>query len=148
MATLTFSTIDRLNKDTSMSIAAADAVGNTAVQDIADALQAIILGAPIRAVKSVPTIVDAGSAIPPADENANRKNMWQFRFQDSVNGRIFTHTLGTADNTALPSPTTDFLDLSAGLGLAVKTALDAAYRSPYGNAGVLLSVQQVNGSGN
>lgn len=148
MAIVTLSTIDRLTKPTSLSIGADDAVLEADVTALATALQAVIRGATLRQVISIPNVVAVGSEVPPADEEANRKNLWLFRSQDTVNGKIFTNRIGTANNTALPSPTTDFLDLTAGLGLALKTAWDDVYVSPYGNAGVLLTVQQGNGSGN
>lgn len=147
MAELTLSTLDRLSQRSSMTVGAADGDISTAVGALVTALEAVILGSDLRAVQTTPTVIDAGSAVPPADENANRNNKWLFRFQDSTTAKIYSHEIGTADNTALPSPTTDFLDLSAGVGLALKTAFDAVWKSPVGNAGVLLSVQQVNRNG-
>lgn len=140
---MSFSTIDRLVLPTSTRIGAIAAVSNPQIQAIADALDAVILGASIKAVKSEDETIDVGSQTPPADEDANRGNKWLMRFQDSTTGKIYNHELGTADNSQLPSPTSDLLDLTAGVGLALKTAMDAAYESPQGNTGVLLSVQQV-----
>lgn len=140
---LSMSTIDRLSLATSTRFGAIAAVSAPQIQAVADALDAIILGAAIRAVKSEDTVIDVGSQIPPAVDDANRGNKWLMRAQDSTTGRIYTHELGTADNSQLSSPTSDFVDLTAGTGLALKTAWDAAYESPAGNTGVLLSVQQV-----
>jgi hypothetical protein len=131
-----------------MSFDVADAALNADIVDFATALQAVILGSTLKATKSVHTIAQQGSAAPPANVNANRQNKWLFRVQDNTTGQIYTHEIGTADNADLPSPTTDFLDLSAGVGLALKTEWDALYQSPDGNAGTLLSVQQINRSGN
>ncbi|MCG3207803.1 MAG: hypothetical protein FOGNACKC_01403 [Anaerolineae bacterium] len=147
MTDFTVATLDRLSKRTSMTIGVADAATNQDLQSVVDAIAAIILGAAPSGTKTVPTVIDAGSSAAPANTNANRLNKWLFRMQDSVNGKIFTHEIGTANNAQLPSPTSDFLDLTAGAGLALKTAIDAVYRSPYGNAGVLVSVQQVSRSG-
>jgi len=144
MATLTISTIDRLSKGTSMALGVADAITNPNAQAVADAVDAVILGAAVRASVTIPNVVDAGSALPPTDKAANRGNKWLFRFQDSTTGKIYTNEIGTADDAQLPSATNDYLDMTAGVGLALKTALDAVYESPVGNAGVLLSVQQVN----
>ena len=140
---MAFSTIDRQIKPTSTRMGAIAAVSDPQIQAIADALDAVILGAPIRAVKSEETIVDAGDDTPPSDEDANRGNKWLMRFQEASKGRIYTHEIGTADNTQLPSPSSDTLDLTAGVGLALKTAMDAAYESPLATTGVLLSAQQV-----
>lgn len=143
MAKMSFSTIDRLAKPTSTTFNADNAVTGPQVQALADALDAIILGAPLRAVSTVETIVDQGSAAPPASNLANRGDKWLLRIQDDVTGQIYTHEIGTADYSQLASPTSDFVDLTVGTGLAVKTALEAAYESPDGNAGTLLSIQQV-----
>ncbi len=140
---LSFSTIDRLSLPTSTRLAAIAAVSDPQIQALADAWDAVILGSAIKAVKSEDTTVDVGSQTPPADELANRGQKWLARAQDSTTSKVFTHELGTADYSQLPTPTSDFLDLTAGVGLALKTAWDAAYESPEGNTGILLSVQQV-----
>jgi len=144
MPTATFSSWDRLGKPTSMSMGVDSGVTDPEIQAIADAIDAVILGAAIKAVKTTDTVIDVGSATPPADSDANRGNKWLLRIQDGTNGKIFKHEIGCADNSQLPTPNTDFLDLTAGVGLALKTAVEAAYESPYGNTGTLLSVQQVN----
>ena len=141
---MTIKTLDRLGKATSTRIPVIAAVSNPQVQACVDAIDEVILGAACSGVKVESTVVATGSATPPADENANRGNKWLMRFQDGTNGKIFTYELGTADNDQLPTPNSDFLDLTADAGLALKTALDAVYESPYGNVGVLLTVQQVN----
>lgn len=143
---VSMSTIDRLSLPTSTRMGAQAAVTDPQIQALVDAWDAVILGAAIKGVKSEDTVIDVGSQVPPAAELANRGDKWLARAQDSVTGRIFTHELGTADYTQLPSPTSDTLDLTAGVGLALKTAFDVAYESPEGNAGVLLSVQQVTRS--
>lgn len=146
MATLTFTTFDRLNKVTSTTIGADDLVDNPTVQALADAIDAVIRGTAVKATRNIATVVDAGVAGPSGDIDADRGNKWLFRVQDDVTGQIYTHELGTADNGVLPSPGTDFIDLSTGVGAALKTAWEAAYESPDGNTGTLLSVQQVNRS--
>ncbi len=137
------STIDRLSLATSTRMGAIAAVSDPQIQAWADAMDAVILGANVRAVKSEDTVVDTGSQVPPADDLANRGDKWLLRAQDSTTGKIYTHEIGTADFSQLPSPTSDYLDLTAGVGLALKTAFDAAYESPQGNTGVMLSCQQV-----
>ena len=138
-----FSTIDRLALPTSTRMGLIAAVSDPQIQAVVDALDSVVLGSAIKGVKSEDSVIDVGSQTPPSDEDANRGNKWLMRIQDSTTGKTYTHELGTADNTQLPSPTSDFMDLTAGVGLALKTAIDAAYESPQGNTGVLLSVQQV-----
>lgn len=143
-AKVRFSTFDRLGKPSSMTLGAADAVTDAAIQALVDALDAVLLGSAVRGAKTTSAIIDTGSAVPPVDVNADRDRKWLLRIQDSTTAVIYTHEIGTNDSTQLPSASTDFLNLAAGTGLALKTAVDAMYRSPDGNTGVLLSVQQVS----
>lgn len=140
---ISLSTLDRLSLPTSTRNNVIAGASDPQIQTLTDSWDAIILGASIKAVKSEDTTVDVGSQVPPADELANRGQKWLVRAQDSTTGKIFTHELGTADFSQLPSATSDFLDLTAGVGLALKNAFDAIYESPEGNTGVMLSVQQV-----
>ena len=126
-----------------MQINVDDAETALNLQAVVDAVDAVILGSDARGVKAVDTVTDGGSAVPPANDLANRGQKWLFRSQDSTTQKIYQNEIGTADFTALPTPTSDFLDLTAGVGLALKNAWDTAYRSPVGNTGVLLSVQQI-----
>lgn len=140
---VSLSTIDRLSLATSTRSNVITGATDPQIQTLTDSWDAVILGASLKAVKSEDTVVDAGSQVPPADESANRGQKWLVRAQDSTTGKIFTHELGTADYSQLPSPTSDYLDLTAGVGLALKNGFDAIYESPEGNTGVMLSVQQV-----
>jgi len=136
------STIDRQSKATSTRHRVITAASDPQIQALTDAWDAVILGASIKSVKEESTTVDSGSAIPPADELANRGSKWLYRAQ-TTDGTIYTGELGTADYTQLPSAGADTLDLAAGVGLALKTAFDAIYEGKNGLTGVLLSVQQV-----
>ena len=152
MATISIQTYDRENKPTSMSIGADDAVTGLNVQALADAIDAIVLGTAVSAKTIISTIVDAGTPGPSAEAFAQRGNKWLLRVSVPLDkqgdGDIYTHEIGTADNAQLPSTDSDFLDLTAGVGAALKTALETVYESPEGNPGTLLSVQQVNRSSN
>lgn len=146
MARFNVSTVDRLSLPTStqINVDAAESVAN--LQALDAAVNSVILGSSVRGVRTVDEVIDGGSSVPPADNSANRGQKWLFRSQDSVTQEIFTNEIGTADYAILPSPTTDFIDLTAGTGLALKNAWDAVYESKNGNGGVLLSVQQVTRS--
>lgn len=154
MATATFLTYDRSlpTKSSSMSISVADAILDATVQALADAVDAVILGTNVKASVTVPNVVDAGTPGPSANVLADRGNKWLFRTNVPLDnqgaGVIYQNEIGTADNAQLPSSDNDFLDLTAGVGLALKTAWDAAYVSAQGNPGTLLSVQQVNRAAN
>lgn len=145
MAKGTFSTIDRLGKPTSLSIGVDDAITDPDVQGLANALDAVIIGADLKATVTVANIVDVGSQVPPNDVNANRGNKWLFRTQVAAeDGKVYDNELGTADSAQLPSAAVDFLDLTQGVGATLKSTWETAWRSPQGNTGVLLTVQQVN----
>ena len=149
MATLaTVSTIDRLGKGSNSTMGINAAATTLQLQALADGWDGILVGADVKLVKTSAEVVDAGSQTPPNDVNADRKNKWLYRIQDDTTGVIYAHELGCADNSQLPTPTTDFIDLTSGVGLALKDAIEAVYRSPDGNSGVLLTVQQVNRTGN
>jgi hypothetical protein len=71
-------------------------------------------------------------------------------FDDPVNAipnagyqKIFTFSIPCADLTLLPDGE-EYLDLTAGVGLALKTAFDATSRSPYGGRGLLQTVRYVD----
>jgi len=146
MATATYSTIDEQANPTSTRLNVIDAISDPEAQAIADAIDAVILGSAVRAVVTVPNVVDAGSQVIPTDPMSRVGNKMLMRLQDSTTGKVYTNELGTFDNDVLPTGN-DFLDLTAGVGQALKTAIDAAWESPVGNTGVLLSVQQVNRKG-
>lgn len=148
MPSLSISTVDRHSKRTSMIVGIDSGATDPEVQAVADAIDAVILGASVSAIVTTPNVVDAGSAVPPSDVDANRGNKWLLRIQDDTNGKIFTHEIGTADNSLLATASDDFLDITADEGLALKTAIETIYESPYGNTGTLLSVQQVNRAAN
>ncbi len=146
MATATYSTIDEQANPTSTRLNVADAITDPQAQAIADAIDDLILGSAVRATVTVPNVVDAGSQVIPTDPMSRVGNKMLMRLQETASGKVYTNELGTFDNDALPTGN-DFLDLTAGFGLALKTAIDAVWESPLGNAGVLLSVQQVNRKG-
>ncbi len=146
MATLTVSMIDEQANPTSTRLNVADAITDPQAQAVVDAMDDLSLGSAGRAVVTVPNVVDAGSSVIPTDPMSRVGNKWLYRLQDSTTGKIYTNEIGCANNDDLPTGN-DFLDLTAGDGLALKTAIDAVWESPVGNAGVLLSVQQVNRKG-
>ncbi len=154
MSKVTIGTFDRSLpvKETSMTFPAPDAITDPQVQAVVDAVDAIILGTDASGVVTIPNIVDVGLPGPAASNLANRGDKWMLRTSVALDkggaGSIYKNEIGTADGTQLPSSSNDFLDLTAGLGLALKAAWEIAYESPDGNPGILLSVQQVNRAAN
>lgn len=66
---------------------------------------------------------------PAASQLAQRENKWLCRYHDATNFQKFQVTLPCADLSKLASGE-EFLDLSAGVGDALKTAFEAIVVSP------------------
>ena len=93
----------------------------------------------------------------PSDPNAQRGNKWLVSYHDNtpffdapVNAipndaylRKFRVMIPTADNSLLADNDT-LLDLTAGAGLAFKTAFEAIAKSPAGGSVVIDFVEQTN----
>lgn len=93
------------------------------------------------------------SALAPTNPLAQRGVKWSVQYADNTpyfdpplnaipnSGyqQIFTNTIGTADLSLLDDGEEE-LDLTAGAGLAFKTAFDSFVKSPYGGDAVLLRV--------
>lgn len=145
---LNISTYDRLNKPTSMKIPCAAGITGPQAIAVADAVEAVILGVAPGAVQSARTVHQAPTAGPSTELGANRGNKLQIKVAVALDkggaGDIYDYEIGTFDDSVLPSSSSDFLDLTAGVGLALKTAIEAVYESDEGNPGVLQSAQQVN----
>lgn len=92
----------------------------------------------------------------PSDQNAQVERKWLVTYDDiqaffdpGVNaipnagfGKIFNLEIATADATLLDN-NQEFLDLTAGPGLAFATAFNNIARSPYGGEARVLSVELV-----
>lgn len=72
---------------------------------------------------------DILSQDPAASTLAQRENKWLMRYHGNTLNQNFQVSVGTADLTQLPN-NSEFLDLTAGAGLALKTAFEAIVKSP------------------
>ena len=146
MSDVIISGIDTNGKSTSMRVPVIDAPTGPQVQALIDALDAVSRATGLKGVQVVETEIDGGDQTPPNDADAVRTTKWIFRTQ-TTNGNgqsvVLTNELGIADLSQLPSPGSAGWDLSAGVGLALKTAWEAIYESNYGNSGTLLAVDKV-----
>lgn len=149
---LNIQTYDRHNLPTRMRLPVDPAATLVNLQAVVSAIDPIILGSAASGKKTAITNVTPGSPGPAASVSANRGNKWLVKIFVAADkgglGDIYDYEIGTADDTQLPSAASDFLDLSAGVGLALKNAIEAVYLSDEGNTGVVQSVQQVNRSAN
>ena len=82
------------------------------------------------------------SKAPASSTLAQRGVKWLIKYEDTVTHKIFRTEEPCADLTKLVSGQ-ELLDLSAGLGLALKTAFEAYVISDAGNAVAVASVQAV-----
>lgn len=118
------------------------AAQETLMGNLRSAVQAVILGNTFQYTEIYADSVSAKT--PAASTLAQRENKWLCRYHDTTNGQKFQVSIGTADLTKLPA-NKEFLDLSAGVGAALKTAFEAVVVSPNdgSHAVVLDSVQFV-----
>lgn len=122
---------------------AGNLVAQTAlISDLENALEGICIGNPARSeIVLNRTVI---STAPASDPFAQRETKWLIRYHGVTLGEKFQVTLGTADLDQLTG-NSEFLDLTAGTGLALKTAWEAIVKSPGDGAEgtVLDSVQFV-----
>lgn len=103
------------------------AANETLVGNLRTALQGLILGQQAQA-----TIIynrTEVSADPAASALAQRENKWLCRYHDATTNQNFQASFGTADLTKKVT-NKEYVDLSAGAGLAFKTAFEAIVVSP------------------
>lgn len=112
--------------------------GNT---DLEEALQAIIEGVISRRQLDVFDNAEQ-SPTPPTEKYAQRETKWLVRFRDVTTNKLYRSEIPTA-KLSLLTANEDTLDLSAGAGLAFKTAFEAHARSVDNNNVVIISVQHV-----
>lgn len=67
--------------------------------------------------------------IPATDPLAQRENKWLARYHDATNSQLFRVSFPCADLTA-HMDNSEFVDLSAGDGAALKSAFEAVVKSP------------------
>ena len=110
------------------------------LDDIKDAILTVILGE-VRDVNMLKSFPESAAAV--TDKTAQREFKWRYIYRDTLQfldagntianpgwGKTFDGEIGTADPD-LVANNTDYMDLTAGVGLAFKTAFDANVRSPY-----------------
>lgn len=79
---------------------------------------------------------------PATSKAAQRENKWLVVAEDATLHTLFRHEIPLA-NTTHVTGNSDYMDLSAGVGLAFKTAFEGIVDSPGGNSSLLVSVQFV-----
>lgn len=100
----------------------------TLANNLQVAIASIVLG---NFVKSESTYASntLGGLLASADPLAQRENKWLMRYHDATTFQNFQLSVGTADLTKHMT-NSEFVDLTAGDGLALKTAFEAVVVSP------------------
>lgn len=103
-----------------------------AQQALLATLAAAIAGVTMGTVRHTTTLLEetVGTSNPAASTLAQRENKYLLRMHDVTTGQKFRASLPTADLSILPN-NSEFLDLTAGAGQALKDALEAVVKSPF-----------------
>lgn len=107
------------------------------------AVDGLVLGVEKGSYLVQRTEKDAGSDALPASGAAQRTTKWLVRYTDGASNLRHLE-IGTADH-ALTTPPSDYVDLTAGAGLAFKTAFEALTIA--GGTPTVLSIQAVGRTG-
>lgn len=149
MTRVTLSAIDHDGEGTSTSFNLADlSAANFVAQGvILDDMQAAIQGVSLLAYEGTtyPAYVAARETTKPANGFAQRETKWQVTVSDNVNNKTEQFEIGGA-NLALLVPGTKFMDVSAGAGLALLTAIETNVRSNAGNNVTVVEIVHVGRS--
>ena len=103
------------------------AATETLVDNLTTAIEAITLG--VLAKESLIFDETHLSDLPAASQLAQRENKLLLRYHSTVTGKKFRASVPCFDLTTLPN-NSEFLNLNAGVGAALKTAFEAVVRSP------------------
>lgn len=71
------------------------------------------------------------TSVPPTDVTAQREYKWLVSYEDTVDGRVYVFSIPCADATQVTFvENTDYVDLTAGGGATLKSAIEAFVRTP------------------
>lgn len=104
------------------------AATETLTGNLATAIAAITIGANNK--REITYNVTQFEKIPAASPLAQRENKWLVRFHDATTFQKSSVSIGTADLAELAG-NSEFLVITAGNGLAFKTAFEAVVVSPF-----------------
>lgn len=104
------------------------AATETLTGNLATAIAAIVLGANNK--REITYVRTDFEKIPASSPLAQRENKWLLRYHDATTFQKATVSIGTADLSELVG-NSEFLVLTSGNGLALKTAFEAVVVSPY-----------------
>ncbi len=126
------------------TISAANLVAKLAlVATLRTALAAVVIG--VDAKQEITLKRDVFSANPASSTLAQRENKWLIRYVGNTSNKKFQAAIPTADWSLLPDHS-EFLDLTAGVGMDLKDAFEAIAVSPDSDAETVTvtSIQKVS----
>lgn len=112
----------------------------TQMGELKTAIDAVILG---EGASSGWGDIDQLAVVRPTAAGCQRGIKWTVAWQDSVTGGKGNNYIPTADLALLPlvgGVRSEDMDISAGVGLALKTKIEALCKSPAGNALVVYRI--------
>jgi len=115
----------------SLPVTALTAANLVAQTTLINALYAAIAATIIGTVQKTEIVQSRliNSSSPAASTLAQRENKWLLRYHGVTLNQKFQMSIGTADLTILTA-NSEKVDLTGGVGLALKTAFDAVVKSP------------------
>lgn len=125
-----------------MHVPVDDAITVPNAQTLIASINALSNGGFGRQEISVKTLVAAGTNARPAAETDQKEIRFRVGYQDNVTLKLYSFTIPVADLTLLAA-NSEFVDLTAGAGLALKTDFELYGQSELGNAITLYEIRFV-----
>lgn len=136
-ASFTYKDYDSETSTCSFDITTVTAANFDATNTAVNALSTAILGVQTEnslQTKRVMAVDNFISRAKATEKDTQREHIWIVTLEDATTHRLFTHQIPQADAT-LVGTDVDTLDLTAGVGLALKDAIEAVVKAPgTGNA--------------
>lgn len=142
MTTLNVRFVDYSNEVASAGVYVADGITDPNAMTLSDAILGVSIGTREKTVKTLSSVLDNGSQVPPVNKFAQREMRFLCRYTDSVTGKRYSFSIPCADAN-LCVGNTDMVDLAAGDGAVLKTAFETWAISELGNAVTLNSVELI-----
>lgn len=143
MGNLNIPFTDYTGEESTATLPVGDAIADVDITAVFDAVDGVSLGNAGQSQHVISANKDVGPGGNASSAFAQREMKWLCRYQDAVTLKKHRLEIPCADANLLAG-NTDFLDLTAGAGLAFKTAFDAQVKSNLtGNAVVLNTAELV-----
>lgn len=122
-----------------MTVPVVDGISVVNAQTLIASINALSIGNFGQQVIKTEELVAAGTAEHPATPLAQKEIRYRVKFQDTETLKFYSYTVPCADLTLLPAGS-EYIDLTAGVGLALKTDFELYGRSELGNTVVLIEI--------